>query len=144
VTAVDTNILVYALRTDAAQHEQATSALRTLVEGDAPWGIAWHCVHEVISIATHKIYTPPSKMADVLGFLDSLMASPQIELLSETPEYFGRLKEIAGASRITGPRIYDARIAALCLCHGVTELWSADRDFSLFPQLRVRNPLLSK
>jgi hypothetical protein len=23
----------------------------------------------------------------------------------------------------------------------VTELWSADRDFSLFPQLKVRNPL---
>ena len=30
---------------------------------------------------------------------------------------------------------------ALCIHHNVTELWSADRDFSRFPALTVRNPL---
>jgi uncharacterized protein len=45
---------------------------------------------------------------------------------------------------LKGPRIHDARIAALCLHHGVSELWSADRDFSAFPQLKVRNPLVKK
>lgn len=30
-------------------------------------------------------------------------------------------------------KVYDARIAAVCLDHGVAELWTADRDFSLFP-----------
>jgi hypothetical protein len=29
----------------------------------------------------------------------------------------------------------------LCKVHGVTELWTADRDFSRFPGLRKRNPL---
>jgi len=43
---------------------------------------------------------------------------------------------------IEGPRVHDARIAALCLLHGVNELWSADRDFSRFPALEVRNPLV--
>ena len=38
--------------------------------------------------------------------------------------------------------VHDARIAALCLSHGVRELWSADRDFSRFPALRTRNPLV--
>jgi hypothetical protein len=47
-------------------------------------------------------------------------------------------------SKARGPRIHDARVAALCLHHGVRELWSADRDFSVFPQLRVRNPLVKK
>jgi hypothetical protein len=28
------------------------------------------------------------------------------------------------------------------LFHGVTELWSADRDFSRFTALKVRNPLV--
>ncbi len=37
---------------------------------------------------------------------------------------------------------HDARIAAICLYHGVRELWSADRDFSRFAAIRVRNPLL--
>ena len=37
--------------------------------------------------------------------------------------------------------VHDARIAALCLYHGVRVLWSADRDFSRFPGLAVTNPL---
>jgi uncharacterized protein len=47
------------------------------------------------------------------------------------------------AARLKGPRIHDARIAALCLHHGVRELWSANRDFSAFPELKVRNPLVN-
>ncbi len=38
--------------------------------------------------------------------------------------------------------VRDARIAALCVGHGVTEFWTADRDFSRLPMLPVRNPLL--
>jgi predicted nucleic acid-binding protein len=44
---------------------------------------------------------------------------------------------------IVGGRIHDARIAALCLHHGVRELWTADRDFSMFPQLKTHNPLVT-
>ena len=44
--------------------------------------------------------------------------------------------------RSAGPAVHDARIAALCLQHGVRELWSADRDFGRYPALRVVNPLL--
>lgn len=44
---------------------------------------------------------------------------------------------------IVGSAIHDARIAAICLSHGVTELWSADRDFLRFPDLKVINPLVA-
>ena len=43
---------------------------------------------------------------------------------------------------ISGAAIHDARIAAICLDHGVDELWTCDRDFSRFPDLRTRNPLI--
>jgi predicted nucleic acid-binding protein len=33
-------------------------------------------------------------------------------------------------------------VAALCRQHGVRELWSADRDFSRFVGLAVKNPLI--
>jgi uncharacterized protein len=45
--------------------------------------------------------------------------------------------------KIVGPRVHDARIAALCVQHAIEELWSADRDFSSFPSVRVRNPLVA-
>jgi predicted nucleic acid-binding protein len=42
--------------------------------------------------------------------------------------------------RMRGPIVHDARIAALCVAHGVTSLLSRDRDFSLFPELAVIDP----
>jgi predicted nucleic acid-binding protein len=53
------------------------------------------------------------------------------------------LKDAVARSRTAGPQVHDARVAALCLSHGVRELWTADRDFSRFPALKVSNPLVA-
>jgi predicted nucleic acid-binding protein len=141
--AVDTNLLVFAHRADAPNHQAAIDALTPLIEGAAPWAVPWPCVHEFISITTHPgIYRPASSLSDALGFLRSLFVSPQLELLSESTGYFEKLCNLSLAARLKGPRIHDARIAALCLHHGVQELWTADRDFSIFPQLVTKNPIV--
>ena len=141
--AVDSNLLVYAHRKDSEFHTASKELVNALRHQSTPWAIPWPCVHEFISIVTHPgIYKPASTLSEALGFLDSMFTSPQLLLLSESPGYFERLREIATAARLKGPRIHDARIAALCLHHGVRELWSADRDFSAFPQLSTRNPLV--
>ena len=141
--AVDSNLLVYSHRADSEFHAAAMELIDSLRHQPAPWAIPWPCIHEFIGIVTHPgIYKPGSTVAEALGFVDSLFASPQLHLLSESSGYFEKLRDVVTAARIKGPRIHDARIAALCLHHGVSELWSADRDFSSFPQLKVRNPLV--
>lgn len=141
--ALDTNLLVYAHREDSEFHAAAKEQVDSLRHQPAPWAVPWPCVHEFIAIVTHSgIYKPASTLTEALGFLDALFASPQLHLLSESSGYFEKLRELATAARLKGPRIHDARIAALCLHHGVSELRSADRDFSAFPQLKVRNPLV--
>ena len=143
--AVDTNLLVYAYREDSEFHQVATESLRPVIEGSAPWALPWPCVHEFIGVVTSgKVYKPASPLNNVLAFLKSSLEAPQLHLLSESPGYFEKLRELALAAKLSGPRIRDARIAALCLHHGVSELWTADRDFSSFPQLKVRNPLVKK
>jgi toxin-antitoxin system PIN domain toxin len=143
--AIDTNLLVYAHRGDAAEHPSAIAALTPVFEGSSPWALPWPCVHEFISIVTHpNIYRPASSLADALGFVETLLDSPQVHLLSESRGYFDKLRGLALAARLKGARIHDARIAALCLHHGVRELWTADRDFSVFPQLPTRNPLVKR
>jgi hypothetical protein len=52
------------------------------------------------------------------------------------------LREFALAGSVSGGMIHDARIAACCKSHDVQELWTVDRDFSRFPTLKVRNPLV--
>jgi toxin-antitoxin system PIN domain toxin len=141
--AVDTNLLVYSHREDSEFHARAKELVNQLRLQAIPWAIPWPCIHEFIAIATHpRIFRPSSTLAEALGFLDALFASPQLNLLAEGPGYFEKLRKVSVAARVKGPRIHDARICALCLHHGVSELWSAARDFSAFPQLKVSNPLV--
>ena len=71
------------------------------------------------------------------------MQSPTLVLLAETELHWKTLNALMAAGRIAGGRVHDARIAAICIQHGVRELWSADRDFSRFPDLTVVNPLMA-
>jgi len=143
VIALDTNLLVYAHRRDAEFHAGADRAVRSLAEGPSSWAIPWPCVHEFLAIVTHpRIFVPPSTLDEALGQVDAWTESPSLELLTEAPTHWATLRSQLTSGRVTGPRIHDARVAALCLSHGITELWSADRDFSRFPQLTVRNPLI--
>ncbi len=143
--AVDTNILVYAHRRDSEWHEPAAACLRELAEGSASWALPWPCVHEFFSIVTHeRIYSPPSTPARALQQISAWLESPTTMLLSESPGYWEVLARIVEKSKISGPRIHDGRIAALCMHHGVRELLSADRDFSRFGELKTRNPLITR
>ena len=141
--AIDTNLLVYAHRVDSPFHKDTIDALLPVVEGSLGWGLPWQCAHEFTGIVTHpRIYNPPTPLNEALSFIEGLIASPRVHLLGESVGYFEKLREVALAANVSGARIHDARIAALCLHHGIDELWSADRDFSFFPQVRVRNPLI--
>jgi predicted nucleic acid-binding protein len=101
-------------------------------------------VHEFLAITTHpRIFRTPSPLAAALDQVDAWLESPSLVLLAEDGGYWAILRTLVAQARIDGPRVHDARVAALCLDHGVRELWTADRDFSLFPALRVRNPLVA-
>jgi uncharacterized protein len=140
VIAVDTNVLVHAHRADSPWHETASARLLEVSAG--PWGIPWPCIHEFLAIVTHpRIFDPPTPQKLAVETAAAWVQAPAVRLLAEQAGYWDVLQELLRSSRVTGPRIHDARIAALCLLHGVDELWTADRDFSRFPGLRVRNPL---
>jgi toxin-antitoxin system PIN domain toxin len=140
--AVDTNLLVYAHRTDSEWHDRASSCLRELSEGSAHWAIPWPCVHEFLAIVTHpRVFSTPTPLDRALDQVDAWLESPSLVLLAESDESWPYLRELLVQSRVTGPKVHDARVAALCIVHGVRELWTADRDFGRFPALAARNPL---
>ncbi|MBI4518802.1 MAG: PIN domain-containing protein [Deltaproteobacteria bacterium] len=142
--AVDSNLLVYAHRRDSPWHREASRCLKELAEGRAAWGIPWPCVHEFLSIVTHaQIYRPPSTLAQAIDQVAGWLASPTLVLLTETADYWEHLRRVLNQARVAGPKIHDARIAALCQAHGARELWTADRDFSRFAGLQAKNPLVA-
>ena len=139
--AIDTNLLVYSHRQDSDFHERARAVVEDLASGDATWGLPWAVAHEFVVAVTRR-RAKPTPLADALNVVTSLTASPRCVPLAEPLDHWSRLRSLAESAGAKGPIFYDARIAAICLAHGVRELWSADRDFGRFPQLKVRNPLV--
>lgn len=140
--AVDTNILVYAHREDSPFFEAAYRRLESLARTSTGWAIPWPCLHEFLAITTHpRIYDPPTPLRHALDQVDAWLEAPTLMLLSESDLHWPALRSLSVAGKIAGPRIHDARIAALCQQFKIRELWSADRDFSRFPDLKVSNPL---
>lgn len=142
--ALDTNILVYAHREDSTHHAAARSVVEGLAHGDDRFAIPWPCVHEFLAIATHpRIYAPPSGTDVALAAVRALAGLPHAVTIGEASDHVERLTTLLTAGRIQGPKVHDARVAAICLANGVSELWTTDRDFSFFPALKTRNPLIA-
>ena len=142
--AIDTNILVYAHRRDSVWHDRARTVVAERAAAPGPWAIAWPCVHEFLAIVTHpKIFKTPTPVTAAIGQVRAWAESPTLRLLHETSDHLDVLADLLIVGKAIGPRVHDGRVASICLASGVEELWTVDRDFSIFPQLKTRNPLVS-
>jgi toxin-antitoxin system PIN domain toxin len=142
VIAVDTNILVYAHRLESAHFEKATAVIQGLASTSEDWAIPWPCLHEFLSTVTKPRLAPnPTPLATAFRQVRNLLAIANLLTLTEGDDHINNLAAVSIEARATGGAIHDARIAAICIDHGVSELWTADRDFTRFPRLKIRNPL---
>lgn len=143
--AVDTNLLVYAHRRDLPLHAPARARLAELAEGAAAWAIPWPCVSEFLAVVTNaRIFVKPTPLAAALDQVEAWLASPSAVLLSEGEGFWPTFRETLEGGRVAGGRVHDGRVAALCVAHGVREVWTADRDFGRFAGLEARNPLVGR
>jgi uncharacterized protein len=143
--ALDTQILVYAHRPEMQLHHRARACITSLAEGTTRWGIPLHCLVEFYGHVTNKgMFKPPgtSSPDEAIEQIDAWLEAPTVAVLADDAATWPTLRDLLGRAQIMGPGAHDARVAAVCLRHGVTELWTNDRDFLKYPALRVRNPLV--
>ncbi|MGH7464307.1 MAG: type II toxin-antitoxin system VapC family toxin [Longimicrobiales bacterium] len=140
--ALDTNVLVYAHRREPREHEPAFALLREFAEGIEPWGIPWPCVYEFFSVVTNaRIWKDAASTPDEAWLqLEAWTDSPGLRLVAETDGFVELLAGFARRARVRGAVIHDARVAAICVAHGVETLLTRDRDLSLFPELATADP----
>ena len=140
--AVDTNVLVYAHRREATEHAAAAAKLAELASSRNAWAIPWPCIYEFYSVVTsRRIWKEAaSTQQQAWAQIDAWTNSPSLHLLSETQDFTSVLATLIERPRLRGPVVHDARVAALCLAHGVEALLTRDQDFSLFPELVTQNP----
>ena len=142
MVAVDTNVLVYAHRREAEEHAVARQLVQTLAASPQPWGIPWPCVYEFFSVVTHpRIWRDTASTPEEAWLqLKAWFGAPTVRMLGETEGFVPVLERFVRRSRVRGPVVHDARVAAICVAHGVELLLTRDRDFALFPELRIDNP----
>ena len=143
--AVDTNLLVYAHRRESRVHGPARASLRRLAEGGDAWAIPWPCCYEFLSVVTNRRIWKDYATTPQQGWrqLAAWTASPSVRLIGETEDFLDILSRFIQRPRVHGAVVHDARVAALCVAHGAEALLTRDRDFSLFPELRTRDPFRS-
>ena len=143
--AVDTNILVYAQRYELPQNQVAFDVMSELSEGSEQWAIPWPCCYEFLCVATNRRIwgDTVSTTEQAWRQLEAWTASPSCWQIGETAGFMDTLSEIVNRPNVRGPMMHDAKIAAICVAHGVEALLTCDRDFSRFPELVTRNPLVA-
>jgi hypothetical protein len=88
------------------------------------------------------VLAAPLTRADVQAFCHALLASPSLQVLTETPrhsELFART--LAELPERAANLAHDAHIVALMREHGVRSIYTADADFHRFEGIEVTNPL---
>lgn len=137
----DVNVLVYAFRRDATNHEHYRAWLDGTVNGDSSYACSDLVLSGFVRVVTHpRIFREPSSLPEALAFARAVREQPACRPVSPGEQHwsiFARLCRQAGAK---GNLVPDAFLAALAIESGC-EWVTADRDYARFPGLRWRHPL---
>lgn len=137
----DVNPLVYAHRSESPRHRDWLAWLEGTLDGGTPFNVPRVVALAFYRISTDaRIFAQPSQPSEAIEFLDWVLGAPAAQLMSEPPGHWDRFTQLCADLPIGGRHATDAYIAAFAIETG-DELWTADRGFSRFPGLRVRNPL---
>jgi hypothetical protein len=142
MTAIDTNLLVYAHRSRAPQHAASRRAIERAA-GLGRWGFALASLAEFWAVVTHPSSEGgPSSPAEAAAYLDALVESGA-EIWEPGHGFGVRLTRLAVDLDVSGPRVFDLQIALTAFERGATQLWTMDARFVKLPGLRVVNPLIA-
>jgi toxin-antitoxin system PIN domain toxin len=137
----DVNVLLYAFRSDSADHPRYRRWLEGVVNGAEAYGMSPQVLASVVRIATHpRIFARPSRLRDALLFTTTLLEQAHCQLIAPGPRHWRIFCDLCRQSQATGNLIPDAWFAALAIESGC-EWVTTDRDYSRFEGLRWRTPL---
>ncbi|MBN2496864.1 MAG: PIN domain-containing protein [Deltaproteobacteria bacterium] len=144
VIAVDTNLLVYAHRSRAPEHEAAREALQLAAEDPDGWGIPLPCLAEFWTVVTHpRSIGRPSTPEEAAGFVRALIRSGGATIWQAVTGFSGRLLRAAEQASVSGARMFDLQIALLAAEAGAHEIWTHDRHFCTVPGLTLHDPIVA-
>ena len=87
-----------------------------------------------------RAFALPLSRAEAVLAVSEWLDQPQTVVLGAGENHWTILQRVLSQGKASGPLVSDAHLAALAVEHGAT-LYSTDRDFARFPNLKFENPL---
>jgi predicted nucleic acid-binding protein len=129
---IDTNVLVYASRPTAPQHEAARAALAAV---EARGGTAWispQVLREYLAVVTRPQATAPA-LPMAIAIADVRVFQASFEVVPEGREILERLLALLQTYPGSGKQVHDANLVAAMLVHGIRRLLTFNgSDFRRF------------
>ena len=103
------------------------------------------CLDHVVGVPAHhnqraRVYERPLSAAEAQNAVSAWLAQPAAGTLEPGERHWAILQRLMKDGQATGALVMDAALAALAIEHGAT-LYTTDRDFARFRELRWTNPL---
>jgi toxin-antitoxin system PIN domain toxin len=141
LAVVDANLLIYAFDKADEAHSVARSWLESVLAGSDVLAVPMLAIAALLRASTHhSLDHLPERLEDALGFVDDLIALPNVRVLHTDRAHWTELKRVLDETGVMGRSITDAQFAALTLQHDGT-FYTTDKHFRRFPRLRWVNPL---
>jgi hypothetical protein len=139
--ALDANLLLHASDDSSRFHARARAFLERCAEGPELLYLPWPTVTAYLRIATHAaIFERPLSPAEAAANVEALLGRPHVRTLGEGDGFWEVYRRVTSGLVVRGNLVPDAHLVSLLLQHGVTTLWTHDRDFRRFAGIRVRDP----
>ncbi|MGQ0561113.1 MAG: type II toxin-antitoxin system VapC family toxin [Gemmatimonadota bacterium] len=137
----DVNVLVYAHREDAADHQLYRDWLHDLINGAESYGVSDLVLSGFLRVVTHPaVFANPTPTAQALDFANQLRNQPNCVLISPGVRHWEIFVDLCTRAASRGNLVPDAYHAALAIESG-SEWMTTDRGFARFPGLRWQHPL---
>ncbi len=141
---LDVNVLLYAARLDAPDHEKYAKWLEDLLNGNEPYASSELVLSSFIRIATSpKAFRRPSTIDEALDFADQVREQPHCVLVQPGPRHWEIFRDLCRHVKAKGNLVPDAYLAALAIESG-SEWISTDSDYARFPGLNWRHPFAAQ
>jgi len=139
---IDTNVLVYALFAQRAEHAVSLALLESAQEETADLCVAPQNLAEFYAVVTNprRVSTPLSA-GDARAEVEKLVSLAGLRLLEVPPDIVARWNALLERYPITGRAFYDVQLVAVMLAHDIRRIYTFDRkDFARFTELELLTP----
>ena len=137
----DVNVLIYAHRVEATEHQRYQDWLAALVSSHEPFALSDLVSVGFVRVVTNaRIWTVPTPPELALEFIARLRGRGNCRPVQPGPDGWKIFSDLVTHTKARGKLVTDAHHAAIAIEHGC-ELVTTDGDFARLPGLRFRHPL---